>query len=127
AAVYALEKLKGDLEQSNREIRYKLALDAGTEIVLIEPVKPEIWTVSEEDISLAASSNTVLDIREQQVEVARGELERARIAGLAELEIRKKELALAKAELELEKERQNQKMKFNNAYHQYNQAVKNMN
>ena len=53
--------------------------------------------MSEEDISLAASSNTVLDIREQQVEVARGELERARIAGLAELEIRKKELALAKA------------------------------
>ena len=127
AAVNALEKLKGDLEQSNREIRYKLALDAGTEIVLIEPVKPEIWTVSEEDISLSASSNTVLDIREQQVEVARGELERARIAGLAELEIRKKELALAKAELELEKERQNQEMKFNNAYHQYNQAVKNMN
>ena len=29
--------------------------------------------------------------------------------------------------MELEKERQNQEMKFNNAYHQYNQAVKNMN
>ena len=39
AAVNALGETEGDLEQSNREIRYKLALDAGTEIVLIEPVQ----------------------------------------------------------------------------------------
>lgn len=127
AAVNDLEKIKWDLEQSRREIRHKLALAEGREIVLLELVKPEIWTVAEEDVSRIISSNTLLDIRKRQVEVARGDLERARVAGVAEVEIRKKELALARAELELEKERQNQELKINNAYHQYTQAVKNMN
>ncbi|MGB4373431.1 MAG: TolC family protein, partial [Halanaerobiales bacterium] len=127
SAINGLEKIKWDLEQSRREIRHKLALAEGREIVLLELVKPEIWTVAEEDVSRIISSNTLLDIRKRQVEVARGDLERARVAGVAEVEIRKKELALARAELELEKERQNQELKINNAYHQYTQAVKNMN
>src|SRR5690606_15525893 len=51
AAVNDLEKIKWDLEQSRREIRHKLALAEGREIVLLELVKPEIWTVAEEDVS----------------------------------------------------------------------------
>ena len=76
AAVNDLEKIKWDLEQSRREIRHKLALAEGREIVLLELVKPEIWTVAEEDVSRVISSNTLLDIRKRQVEVARGDLER---------------------------------------------------
>lgn len=127
SAINGLEKLRGDLEQTIRDLRQKLALDAEVEISILELGKPEIWEVDEEDLSLAASSSTLLEIRAGQVEIARSDLERARVSGTAEMEIRKKELALARAELELEKERQNQELKINNAYHQYTQAVKNMN
>lgn len=126
-AVNSLEKLKGDLDQEIREIKQKISLDTESNILLTDLVKPEIWTVSKEDMSLAVLSSAVVDIQAKQLEVAKNDLQKARISGIADLDLKKKELALERAELELKKEKQNIQNNINNAYFQYEQMAKNMN
>lgn len=127
SAVNSLERLRGDLEQKTRELKQKAVLDNEYEIKLIELEKPEIWRVSEESVLEEAVNTAVLGIRKKQVEVAESDFIKADISGIAELDLKKKELGQKKAELELERERQNIENNARNTYFQYEEIVKNMN
>ena len=67
-------------------------LDDEYEIKLIELKKPEIWIVTEESVLEEALNSEILAIREKQVEIAENDLLRAKISGIPELDLKKKEL-----------------------------------
>jgi outer membrane protein TolC len=127
SAVNSLERLRGVREQKTRELKQKAVLDDEYEIKLIELKKPEIWIVTEESVLEEALNSEILAIREKQVEIAENDLLRAKISGIPELDLKKKELGQKKAALELEKERQNIENNARNTYFQYEELVKNMN
>lgn len=127
SAVNSLERLKGDLEQKIRELKQKAVLNNECEIKLIELGKPEIWKVSEERVLEEVLNSEIISIRRKQVKVAQSDLEKAKISGIAELDLKQKELALKKVELELKKEMLNIENNARNIYFQYEELIKNMN
>ncbi len=127
SALNSLEKIKDELEQKVRELKQKAAISKGIEIEFIKLVKPEVWSVSEEDVlATAISNNIVLKVRRQQVTLAENDLEKARVSGTPEIDLRKKEIVLDKTGLELTKEQQNIENDFQNKYYLQKQSVKNM-
>ncbi|MFP4017348.1 MAG: TolC family protein [Halanaerobiales bacterium] len=127
SAVNSLERLKDDLAQKLRELKQKISVNEDIKIDLVNLVKPEVWKISEKEaISTSVSNNTILEIREQQVVLAENDLEKARVSGTPELDLRKKEIALQRAKLALTQEKQNMENNAQNIYYQYKQSVKNM-
>lgn len=127
-AVNSIEKLKDEMAQKLQELKQKIAVDSDTRIKLIKLVKPEIWSVTEEDVLAAAkSNNAVVEIKKQEVILAKNELEKAEVSDTSVLDLRKKEIILEKAHLELTQEVQNLENDVQNKYIQYKQAVKNIN
>ncbi|MFP4661100.1 MAG: TolC family protein [Halanaerobiales bacterium] len=127
SAVNSLEKLKDDFAQKLRELRQKMVVNEDVKIEFVKLVKPEVWEVSEEEaVTTAISNNAILGIREQQVVLAENDLEKARVSGTPQLDLRKKEIALDRARLALTQEKQNLENDAQNVYYQYKQSVKNL-
>ena len=126
AASNSLERIKYQREQQLRELKQKIGKE-NIAIEFIDLVIPQIWEVTEDEVlAVAIENNTSIEIRDKQLNLAKSDLERAKVSGTAELELKQKKIAFDRAELNLIQEKQGFENSLKNIHFQYNQAVNNL-
>jgi outer membrane protein TolC len=123
-AKFNLETARDDYKQNMK--RFKLNLGLEKDPVLKNLEQPEVWELTEEEAVSTALDNSVnLQLKKQEVELARMNYERAKISS-PELEKKIKEVALQISEIEKEKTEKNIISSTEAAYYQFQQAIKNL-
>ncbi|MFW6029609.1 MAG: TolC family protein [Halanaerobiales bacterium] len=123
----SIERVKYERDQKLRRLKQKIAVDNEIKIGLLELVLPEVWDIEQEEVlAVGLDNNVVLDMREKQVELAKNELEKAKVSGTPELDLRQNEIALDKANLNLKQEKLNLENNLENRHFQYQQSAKNL-
>lgn len=127
--VDTLETNRDSKQQKTKILKQNAGIgEENVGIKIYSLTRPQEWDITEQEaVETALASSTVIVNREKQIEVAESDLDRAKISGAPELDIRQKELALKRAKLNLIKEKQNIENEVQSSFFQYKQAVKNMN
>lgn len=126
-AVFNLERVNDDYRQYLGEFKIELGLNQGEEYNFLEVESPGIWQIKEEEVLSETLKNSFsLKARKRQIEIEEVDLERAQVAGVPELDLKKikndKELANLNYE-KIEKELSSLAMK---QYYSFRQAIKSL-
>lgn len=124
-AEFALETARDDYQQNLREFKTTLGLTE-TEPVLADLKHPEVWQITEKEAINAALENSIeLQLKGEELELARIDLERTKVSS-AELDKELKKIALELSQVDKEKTKEDIINSVQEAYYQFKQAVKNM-
>ena len=126
-AVFNLERVNDDYKQSLREFQIELGLNQGEEYNFLEVEYPRAWQIKEEEVLRETLKNSfALKARKRQIKLVEVGLERAQVAGVPELDLKKikndKELANLNYE-KIEKELDSLAKK---QYYFFRQAIKSL-
>jgi len=120
-----LELKRDELEQKISFLEGQIGAPLGEEMIEIKLAYPELWEIEEEAaLEKGLSNNIELDFKAREVELAKADLEKARISGVPALDLNKMELNLELAQLALTKTQEELKNKIQQQYFLYQQAVK---
>lgn len=128
--VNALEMNQGSKKQKIKVLKQKAGVDneANFNIKIISLNKPEKWNITEDKaVNMALKNNSIIEIRQKQVTVAEVDLDRAKIGGTPELDLKQKEIALKRSRLNLIREKQNIENSVQTQFFQYKQSLKSLN
>ncbi|MEJ6952254.1 TolC family protein [Natronospora cellulosivora (SeqCode)] len=122
-----LERIKYEREQELRRLNQKIAVDVDINIRFLELNFPELWEVNQNEVlEIGFKNNALLEMRDKQLELAKSELERAKVSGTPGLDLRQKEIDVDKAILNLKQEEENLENSLKNTHFQYQQSIKNL-
>lgn len=125
--VFNLERVNDDYRQYLREFKIELGLNQDEEYSFLEVECPRVWQIKEEEVLRETLKNSFsLKVRKRQIELEEVNLERAQVAGVPELDLKKikndKELANLDY-LKIEKELDSLTKK---QYYFFRQAIKSL-
>ncbi len=126
-AVFNLERVNDDYRQFLREFKIELGLNQGEEYNFLEVESLRIWQIKEEEVLRETLKNSfALKAKKRKIELEEVDLERAQVAGVPELDLKKikndKELANLNYE-KIEKELDSLAKK---QYYFFRQAIKSL-
>ena len=124
-AKFTLEKNHNDYQQNLRTFKITLRLEQN-ELLPEKLAYPRIWEIDEQEaISAALNNSRDLKLREDELELARIDLERAEVSS-SELDWEIKEITLKLAGLEKEKTNEQITTTTQEKYYQFKQTIKDM-
>ena len=124
-AQFTLEKNHDDYQHNLRTFRITLRLEQN-ELLPEKLAYPTIWEIDEQEaITTALNNSRDLKLREDEIELARIDLERAEVSS-SELDWEIKEITLKLTELEKEKTSEEVTTTTQEKYYQFKQTIKDM-